>query len=324
MTTSSPLLQLSQHGRVLVVRLNNPPVNFLTSAMMAALNTLLIEVESRHDLGAVVLTGAVDGVFLTHFDVDEIEAAVASIPFPVPTGMATALTRAESALERVPGARRLLKATALGGVVDMNVFHEVTARMRAMNKVFVAAINGRAMGGGCELALACDLRLMVDGDTDSGFLMGQPEILLGLIPGGGGTQMLTRSLGVARALEHCLEGRPLTAAQALELGMINRVVAVERLMPEALALAERMARRSPQAVQAIKQAIYQAASGSWDGGMAFEKNAFLSTASQANTRRAMQLYVERVRSNLAAGRQMTLDDFSDLIAGTATDMTSQG
>ncbi len=320
--TSSDALKTSQQGRVLTIRLDNPPMNFLTSGMMSALDALLRDLESRRDIGAVIITGAVDGVFLTHFDVDEIESAVASIPFSFSPGLAGALTRTEAALDHVPGARRLLRHSPMGGVADMNLFHEVTARMRAMDKVFIAAINGRAMGGGCELALACDLRIMIEGDEESGVLIGQPEILIGLIPGGGGTQMLARSLGVARALEHCLEGRPLTPAQALEIGMVNKVVAAQDLMPEAAALAERMARRSPQAVLAIKQAVYQAAAQSWDDGMAFEKGAFLSMASQANTRQAMQDYVARVRGIIASGRPMGLEDFQELMAGTATDMTS--
>lgn len=321
MTKIDQHVQVTQQGRVLTVRLNNPPANFLTSAIMTALNQLLVEINTRQDIGAVILTSAVEGVFLTHFDVDEIDQAVASIPFPMPVALVGALTRTEAALERVPGARHLLRQTPMAGVADMNLFHEVTARMRAMNKVFIAAINGRAMGGGCELALACDLRFMVEGDASTGIMIGQPEILIGLIPGGGGTQMLTRSLGVAKALEHCLEGTPITPAQALELGIINRVLPAETLMSETMIVAERMARRSPQAVRAIKHAIYQAASMSWDAGMAVEKNEFLSAASQPNTRQAMQAYTPMVRSILAEERQLTLADFQELIDGTATDMT---
>jgi enoyl-CoA hydratase/carnithine racemase len=321
MSATPQYLLVSQEGRVLTVHLNNPPVNFLTSAMMTELHALLVELEARQDIGAVILASAVEGVFLTHFDVDEIEKAVASAPFPLGAGLARTLTRAEAAMDMIPGARQLVKQTPLGGVADMNLFHEVTARMRAMDKVFIAAINGRAMGGGCELALACDLRLMVDGDAGTGVMIGQPEVLIGLIPGGGGTQMLARSLGVARALEHCLEGTPIAPAEALALGMINKVVPVATLMDEALALASRMARRSPQAVRALKHTIYQAAAQGWNEGMAIEKSEFLATASQPNTRRAMQYYIAQIRSLLVNGEQMTIDDFQDLINGTAVDMT---
>lgn len=322
MTRQPPTtLQTARQGRVLTITLNNPPANFLTAAMMSELLGLLDELAHDHETGSVIITSAVDGVFLTHFDVDDIDQAVAAIPFPMPDRLTTALTRAEAAINHLPGARVALRRTPMAGVSDMNIFHEVTARMRAMDKVFIAAINGRAMGGGCELALACDIRIMRDGSAEEGIMIGQPEILIGLIPGGGGTQMLARSLGVAAALEHCLEGRPLTPAEALDIGLINRVVPAEALMTEALAQAERLARRSPQAVRSIKQAIYQAASLSWDSGMAFEKNAFLSAASQANTRRAMQSYTARIRALLADGRALTIEDFRDLIEGTAVDMT---
>ncbi|MDO8330941.1 MAG: enoyl-CoA hydratase/isomerase family protein [Fluviicoccus sp.] len=323
MITSTDTLQSRLYGRVLVLTLNNPPANFLTSAMMSALNRVLDEIAASQDIGSVILTGT-QGVFLTHFDVDEIDQAVASVPFTMSPQVVKAMTRTEALMDRVPGARRLLSHTPMAGVSDMNLFHEVTAKMRGMDKVFIAAINGRAMGGGCELALACDFRVMIEGSAEDGVMIGQPEILIGLIPGGGGTQALTRSLGVAKALEHCLEGRPITPAEALAMGMVNKVVPVESLMDEAMALAERMARRSPFAVQAIKQAVYQAASMSWNEGMEFEKNAFLSSASQANTRRAMGSYTAHVRTVLAEGRPMTVVDFQDLIDGTAVDMTAPG
>jgi enoyl-CoA hydratase len=291
--------------------------------MMSDLKDILAGLEKRRDIGAVILTSAVDGVFLTHFDVDEIESAVDAIPFPLSPAAVSFATQAESVTSVIPGARRVLKSTALGGVADMNIFHEVTALMRAMDKVFIAAINGRAMGGGCELALACDLRIMVEGDTEGTIVIGQPEILIGLIPGGGGTQMLARSLGVARALEHCLEGRPISPAEALEIGMVNRVVPKDALMAEAQTWAERMARRSAFAVRAIKDAIYRGSSLNWDSGMVMEKNAFLAAASQVNTRRAMQAYIPMVRAMAASGKKITLADFEELIAGTATDMTAE-
>lgn len=316
------LLQVSEQGRVMTIAIHNPPANFLTAAIMAELNQQLVALEGRDDIGAIIITSAVEGVFLTHFDVDDIEHAVESIPFPMSAGLVQVLTRSERLLDHVPGTRKLLQHTPLAGVSDVNIFHEVTARMRSMNKVFIAAINGRAMGGGCELAFACDLRLMIDGDASTGVMIGQPEILIGLIPGGGGTQFLTRTLGVAKALEHCLEGKPIAPAEALALGMINRVVSANTLADEAMALAQRMATRSPFAVRAIKQVVYQAASESWDQGMAAEKNAFLASASQANTRRAMQVYIPKIREILASGRTLTLDDFQDLIDGTAVDMTS--
>ncbi|HGN0626062.1 enoyl-CoA hydratase/isomerase family protein [Pseudomonas aeruginosa] len=319
MTLAPRHLRIKQRGRVLQVLLDNPPANFLTTAVMQELADLLEDLEQRQDIGAVILSGAADGVFLTHFDVDEIEHAVAPITFSMPAWLTRLLLESESLLRHLPGARKLLRRTLLAGVADMNLFHEVTAHMRRMDKVFIAAINGLALGGGCELALACDLRLMAEDDQVERFL-GQPEVLIGLIPGGGGTQMLARSLGVARALELCLEGQLLEPRQALALGLVNGLAPAEELLEAADALAQRLSRRSPQAVRLIKRSIYQAASRDWTEGMASEKAGFLSAASQGNTRRAMREYIERVRTITREERPFRRADFDDLTEGNAIDM----
>ncbi|MGI0629211.1 enoyl-CoA hydratase/isomerase family protein [Pseudomonas aeruginosa] len=319
MTLAPRHLRIEQRGRVLQVLLDNPPANFLTTAVMQELADLLEDLEQRQDIGAVILSGAADGVFLTHFDVDEIERAVAPITFSMPAWLTRLLLESESLLRHLPGARKLLRRTLLAGVADMNLFHEVTAHMRRMDKVFIAAINGLALGGGCELALACDLRLMAEDDQVERFL-GQPEVLIGLIPGGGGTQMLARSLGVARALELCLEGQLLEPRQALALGLVNGLAPAEELLEAADALAQRLSRRSPQAVRLIKGSIYQAASRDWTEGMASEKAGFLSAASQGNTRRAMREYIERVRTITREERPFRRADFDDLTEGNAIDM----
>ncbi|WP_434529713.1 enoyl-CoA hydratase/isomerase family protein [Pseudomonas aeruginosa] len=319
MTLAPRHLRIEQRGRVLQVLLDNPPANFLTTAVMQELADLLEDLEQRQDIGAVILSGAADGVFLTHFDVDEIERAVAPITFSMPAWLTRLLLESESLLRHLPGARKLLRRTLLAGVADMNLFHEVTAHMRRMDKVFIAAINGLALGGGCELALACDLRLMAEDDQVERFL-GQPEVLIGLIPGGGGTQMLARSLGVARALELCLEGQLLEPRQALALGLVKGLAPAEELLEAADALAQRLSRRSPQAVRLIKRSIYQAASRDWTEGMASEKAGFLSAASQGNTRRAMREYIERVRTITREERPFRRADFDDLTEGNAIDM----
>ncbi|HHK0474773.1 TPA: enoyl-CoA hydratase/isomerase family protein [Pseudomonas aeruginosa] len=319
MTLAPRHLRIEQRGRVLQVLLDNPPANFLTTAVMQELADLLEDLEQRQDIGAVILSGAADGVFLTHFDVDEIERAVAPITFSMPAWLTRLLLESESLLRHLPGARKLLRRTLLAGVADMNLFHEVTAHMRRMDKVFIAAINGLALGGGCELALACDLRLMAEDDQVERFL-GQPEVLIGLIPGGGGAQMLARSLGVARALELCLEGQLLEPRQALALGLVNGLAPAEELLEAADALAQRLSRRSPQAVRLIKRSIYQAASRDWTEGMASEKAGFLSAASQGNTRRAMREYIERVRTITREERPFRRADFDDLTEGNAIDM----
>lgn len=315
-------LRTEQQGRVLTVQFDNPPVNFLTSAMMVELNQLCCDIEADAGIGAVILTSAQPDVFLTHFDVTEIKALATGLATPLPSSITGALGRAEAMLERLPGARKLIEQTPLLGVAQTNQFHATTARMRAMDKVFIAAISGRAMGGGFELALACDLRLIADGSVEGGQMLGLPEIYIGLIPGGGGTQMLTRTVGVARALELCLEGRLLSPNEACDLGLVNRVVAADALMTEATEMAERMARRSPAAVHAIKRCVHQGASSGLDAGMQIEKAEFMAIATQETTRRAMTVYADAVEALIASGKALGIEDFKAWMDGTAVDLTA--
>ncbi|HBO1154569.1 TPA: hypothetical protein L4E76_005217, partial [Pseudomonas aeruginosa] len=116
MTLAPRHLRIEQRGRVLQVLLDNPPANFLTTAVMQELADLLEDLEQRQDIGAVILSGAADGVFLTHFDVDEIERAVAPITFSMPAWLTRLLLESESLLRHLPGARKLLRRTLLAGV----------------------------------------------------------------------------------------------------------------------------------------------------------------------------------------------------------------
>jgi enoyl-CoA hydratase/carnithine racemase len=179
-------------------------------------------------------------------------------------------------------------------------------RMNRMDKVFVAAVNGIALGGGCELALACDIRLMADGE---GHRIGLPEMTLGLIPGAGGTQRLARSLGPARALELILEGRALSPREAAECGLVHRVVGGERLLPEARSLAARMAKRSPLTVAAAKRAIYEGGSRTLAEGMHGERAGFLAAVSSPPALRAMSAYRDRVAALPEGGSPWAQGDF---------------
>ena len=159
-------------------------------------------------IGAVVLTGAADGYFIAHYDVEEILEGVSG---PAPSLGARAsggALRTVGAVGRVPGAKAAIGRSPLKGVADLRNIHELFLRMNRCDTAFIAAINGTAMGGGCELTLACDLRLMADGPHR----IGLPEITLGFIPGAGGTTRLTRFLGPARAMALMLEADVLDPA----------------------------------------------------------------------------------------------------------------
>jgi enoyl-CoA hydratase/carnithine racemase len=124
--------------------------------------------------------------------------------------------------------------------------------------------------------------------------MGQPEILVGFPPGAGGSQRLTRAVGTSRALELILEGRPIGPEEALDLGIVHRVVPAAELQAEAAAAAERMARRAPEAVAAVKRVVLEGGSLPLAAGLALERKWFLSAVSTPASRRAMKAYVEEV------------------------------
>jgi len=310
-----------QTGRVLTVWLNNPPQSFLTTGMMQEFISVLKALRKDTSVGAVVLTSAVEGVFLTHFDVAEIKQSAESVPMSLSPTLANLSLKTESAFSHLPGSRALASKTPVMGVVQMNLFHEVMALMRAMDKVFIAAINGRAMGGGHELAQGCDLRVMVEGDAEKD-VIGQPEICIGLIPGGGGTQMMARHLGVAKAMEYALDAKLLTPQEALDVGLVHRLAPAASLLEDTQQWAERLARRPAYAVKAIKQAIYHGASQTFDEGMAMEKAGFVSTATQPNTRTAMLAYADAVQAISDRGDMLNLNDMQDWLEGTAFDFHS--
>lgn len=152
----------------------------------------------------------------------------------------------------------------------------------------VAAINGSAMGGGCELSLACDIRLMAAGP----FKIGQPEILLGFPPGGGGTQRLARMLGSSAALRICLDGGPLDPDEAAELGLIDEVIAADDLLERALEVATRLGRRPKEGIAGVKRAVYFGASLPLEAGLRLERAELMTAITTEEAKRAMAAYVD--------------------------------
>ena len=139
--------------------------------------------------------------------------------------------------------------------------------MAASQKVFVAAINGHALGGGLEVALACDLRFAAEGN----YTIGLPEVTLGLLPGAGGTQRLSRLIGTSRALELMITGERVSPQDALRLGIVNRLFPTAELLSETEAFARRLAEGATVAIGAIKQAVHRGANPEISAGLALER-----------------------------------------------------
>ncbi len=164
----------------------------------------------------------------------------------------------------------------------------VFGRIRTIRKPVIAAVSGWALGGGCEIALSCDM--IIASDTA---MFGQPEINIGVMPGAGGTQRLTHAVGKAIAMEMILNDRRLTAQEAYQFGMVNRVVPVERYLEEALQLAEAVASRAPVATRAVKKMINQAFERTLSEGLAAEKQEFYNLFATEDQKEGMQAFVEK-------------------------------
>ena len=161
-------------------------------------------------------------------------------------------------------------------------------RLAALRTPLVAAVSGYALGGGCELALACDMIVASDGAE-----FGQPEILLGIIPGGGGTQRLARVMGKQRAMELVLTGRRITAQEALQLGIVNRVAEAGRWLEEAIELAGVVARRPPLAVRLGKQAVLAADETALTAGLDQERRLYELAMATEDRVEGMNAFLEK-------------------------------
>jgi len=169
---------------------------------------------------------------------------------------------------------------------------ELWDRIRGIKKPVIAAVSGWALGGGCEFAVSCD---MIIASESAKF--GQPEITIGITPGGGGTQRLARLLGKQLAMEMILNNRTLTAVEALQFGLVNRVVPVDGYLAAAVAFAEEIAGRAPLAVRMAKDSINAAFEGTLTEGLKTEKRNFYPLFSTTDQKEGMKAFIEKRKPN---------------------------
>jgi enoyl-CoA hydratase len=242
-------------GRVGLATLNRPEaMNALNPTILGELMDALEAFDADDNVGAMVITGS-----------EKVFAAGADIKF-----MAEA---SEEDMRQSP-------------------FIDSFDRIRKVKKPIIAAVSGWALGGGCELAMSCD---MIVASEKAKF--GQPEITIGVIPGAGGTQRLTLAVGKAIAMEMVLNNRTLSAQEALQFGLANRVVPVESFLNDALSLAEEVAARAPVAVRAGKEAVNAVFEGSLTDGLSKEKELFYSLFSTEDQKEGMQAFIEKHKPN---------------------------
>ena len=246
---------IETRGRVGLVTLNRPEaMNALNPTILRELMEALEAFDADDAIGAMVVAGN-EKVFAAGADIKEMAEA------------------SEEQMRQSP-------------------FISSFDRIRKINKPIIAAVSGWALGGGCELAMSCD---MIVASEKAKF--GQPEITIGVIPGAGGTQRLTLAVGKAVAMEMVLNNRTLSAGEALGFGLVNRVVPVESYLQEALSLAEEVANRAPVAIRAGKEAVNAVFEGSLTDGLSTEKELFYSLFSTEDQNEGMRAFIEKRKPN---------------------------
>jgi enoyl-CoA hydratase len=253
LTQSYETLLVERRDRVAIITINRPEkrnaLNIQTRAEGAA---LLEELRDDEGIGVIVFTGAGDKAFIAGADIAEFAGR-------------TALTQ-----------RDVMVARSLFTAID------------TFPKPVIAMINGYCLGGGCELALACDLR--ISSETAS---FGQPEINLGIIPGGGGTQRLTRLVGEGKAMELILTGEIINAHTAYNIGLVNMVVPAADLEAKTMEIANRIAEKSPVALRMAKEAVKLASRSNLDEGLRREVDLFALCFSSEDKDEGVKAFLEK-------------------------------
>jgi enoyl-CoA hydratase len=247
-------LLLERDGAVAIITINRPQVlNALNLSTIDELRRAALQLKHDAAVRAVVITGAGEKSFVAGADINEFAV-------------------------RTPAQYKEL------GVRGQHVFDLI----ENLGKPVIAAINGYALGGGCELAMACTMRIAADTAR-----LGQPEINLGIMPGYGGTQRLPRLVGKGIALELLLTGKHITPAEALQIGLVNRVVLAASVLSEAKALAAELADKAPVAVQYIIEAVNRGLEASLDKGQFLEATLFGLVASTEDMREGTKAFLEK-------------------------------
>jgi enoyl-CoA hydratase len=247
-------VEMERHDRVAVLTLNRPDVlNALSPDMLDDLEFLLDTLERRSDVRALVITGAGERAFTSGADI-----------------------------------RHMRTATPLQARAYARRGHDLTGRVESFPKPVIAAVNGYALGGGCELALACDIRLASENAR-----FGLPEVNLGILPGWGGTQRLARATSPGFAKEIIFTGRQVDATEARAAGLVNHVHPQDELMPRALSLAEEIAGKPPWALSAAKEVVNLALEGDLSGHLARELDAFALAFTTEDQREGMAAFFEK-------------------------------
>ncbi|MFC2992486.1 enoyl-CoA hydratase-related protein [Halomonas tibetensis] len=255
--SDTPIEVVDNAGIVRLTISRPKALNALNSDVLSELERVLAELETRNDLRAVLITGAGEKSFVAGADIAEMRG-------------------------KTPEEARAFARQALA----------TFKRLETLPVPTVALVNGFCLGGGCELALACDWAVASDNA-----IFGQPEVLLGVIPGFGGTQRLPRRVGPAMALDLCTTGRKIDANEALRIGLVNRVMPQAELEAYAEELTKQLGGNGPQSVRATKQAIHDGMEQDLDSALALETALFSFCFAGDEQTEGMSAFVEKRKPN---------------------------
>jgi len=250
-------LRIEDNGNYVICYLSNPPTHTLTASGVNEIHSFLDQIEKRDDLRVLAFTGDGENVFIKHYEVGELADT------------------AERNLETKKDKQ---------DPKELHAFHTMLLRLRDLDAIVVAGINGNTAGGGCEFSLGCDLRIMADGN----FLIGLPETSVGILPGGGGTQRLSRLIGSSRALDLILHAQLLSPKEAFDLGIINKLVSEVSFNQDLITYCEDLSNRAPIALQQVKKIIHQGLEMTLEESLLVEQKAFDVTMNSKDAARAMR------------------------------------
>ena len=250
-------LRIVDEGQIVTCYLSNPPTHTLTAEGVIEIHKFLDIMEAKKDLRVLAFTGDGDEVFIKHYEVGEL---------------------AETA------EKNLNKTQVNSDPKELHGFHRMLLRLRDLDAIVIAGINGNTAGGGCEFSLGCDLRIMSDGD----YRIGLPETSVGILPGGGGTQRLARLIGASRALDLILHARLLTPHEAESFGIINKIIPHKNFHEGLNHYCQDLANRAPIALSQVKKIIHKGLDMTLEEGLLLEQKAFDITMNSEDAAQAMR------------------------------------
>ena len=255
-------LEIEDQGEIIICYLSNPPTHTLTAQGLLEIHDFLDSLVSNKELRILAFTGAGEDVFIRHYEVGEL---------------------ADTAEKNI-GRQEETKKPDNNPIKELHGFHKMLLKIRDLDAIVVAGINGNTAGGGCEFSLGCDLRVMSSGD----YFIGLPETSVGILPGGGGTQRLARLIGSSRALDLILHGQLISNVKALEFGIINEILPKESFLKSLKEYCQILANRAPIALREVKRAIHRGMDLPLEEALLLEQEAFNKTMNSKDAAKAMR------------------------------------